>query len=160
MAMPQPSKSALPPAKTASSTKRTKLSAHHREGLTESAEDYLECISNLIGRNGYASVSDLAEELDLIRPSVSSMIKRLANLGYLRREPYRGFVLTAEGEAVAKSIQARHAMLEELFAEMGLDPVKFQGDIEGMEHHISDGAMPKFRKLISHLKKHPVSKGR
>lgn len=139
-----------------SKSKRSKLSAHHREGLTESAEDYLECISNLIGRNGYASVSDVADELDLIRPSVSIMIKRLADLGYLRREPYRGFVLTEEGEAVAVSIQKRHAMLTELFELMGLDPAKFHADIEGIEHHMSDASLPQFKKLIAHLRQHPM----
>ena len=144
------------PIKPASPPRRRKLSAHHREGLTESAEDYLECISNLIGRNGYATVSDVAEALDLIRPSVSIMIKRLADLGYLRREPYRGFVLTEEGEKVAVSIQKRHAMLTELFTLMGLDPTRFHADIEGIEHHMSDASLPKYRKLISHLKKHPL----
>lgn len=136
--------------------KRAKLSSHHRSGLTESAEDYLECISNLIGRNGYASVSDVAEELDLIRPSVSIMIKRLADLGYLKREPYRGFMLTPKGELVANSIQERHAVLTELFRLMGLSPDEFYSDIEGIEHHISDAALPAFRRLAEHLKKCPM----
>jgi DtxR family manganese transport transcriptional regulator len=124
--------------------------------LTESAEDYLECISNLIGRNGYASVSDVADELDLVRPSVSIMIKRLADLGYLRREPYRGFVLTAKGEVVAHSIQERHRVLTDLFRAMGLDPAKFHADIEGIEHHISEAALPVFRRLTAHLVRHPL----
>ena len=138
------------------SPKRTKLSAHHRSGLTESAEDYLESISNLVERNGYASVSDVAEELDVIRPSVSIMIKRLADLGYLRREPYRGFVLTTAGQEVASSVQQRHAVLSELFQQLGLDPEAFHGDIEGLEHHISDAALPKFQQLVAHLKKSPL----
>ena len=148
------------PRKTCSASelpaKRAKLSAHHRGGLTESAEDYLECISNLIGRNGYASVSDVADELDLIRPSVSIMIKRLADLGYLERQPYRGFVLTPKGEEVANSIQERHAVLTELFRLMGLAPEAFHADIEGIEHHISDAALPAFRRLVGHLGKHPM----
>lgn len=137
--------------------KRTKLSAHHRSGLTESAEDYLECIGGLIRRNGYASVSDVAEALDVIRPSVSIMIKRLADLGFLRREPYRGFVLTPRGEEVARSIQERHDILTEVFRSLGLDPAKFHADIEGMEHHMSDAALPRFRKLVRHLQAHPLS---
>lgn len=136
--------------------KRSKLSAHHRSGLTESAEDYLESISNLVERNGYASVSDVADELDVIRPSVSIMIKRLADLGFLKREPYRGFVLTASGQEVASSVQQRHATLTDLFELLGLNPVDFHADIEGLEHHISDEALPRFQALIGHLKKHPL----
>lgn len=147
--MPRPERPKKP-------AKRRKLSSHHREGLTESAEDYLECISNLIEQNGYASVSDVADTLDLIRPSVSIMIKRLADLGYLRREPYRGFILTPEGEAVAASIQERHAVLTDLFRLMGMDPVAFHADIEGIEHHISNAALAKFKKLVRHLEKHPL----
>lgn len=148
-----PRKVAAPPG---TSEKRRKLSAHQRSGLTESVEDYLECISNLIGRNGYASVSDVADSLDLIRPSVSIMIKRLADMGYLRREPYRGFVLTEQGEAVANSIQERHAVLTDLFQLMGMSPDEFYADIEGIEHHISDAALPKFKQLVRHLGKYPL----
>ena len=133
-----------------------KRSAHDRGGLTESAEDYLECIANLVGRNGYASVSDVADELQLVRPSVSLMIKRLADLGLLERKAYRGFVLTAAGQAIAASIQARHAMLEELFAAMGLDPQRFRADIEGIEHHLSEAVFRRFGELAKHLKKHPL----
>lgn len=155
MARPSRTKPARPTSDP--SPRRTKLSAHHRSGLTESAEDYLECISNLIQRNGFASVSDVADTLDLIRPSVSLMIKRLADGGYLKREPYRGFVLTPRGQAIAKAIQQRHALLTELFVQLGLDPKRFQNDIEGLEHHISDATLPHFQKLIRHLKKHPLA---
>lgn len=141
-----------------SAVKRAKLSAHHRSGLTESAEDYLECISNLMRKNGFASVSDVAESLDLIRPSVSLMIKRLATMGYLKREPYRGFVLTPKGEEIAEGIQRRHTLLTELFVQIGLDPAQFQDDIEGLEHHISETALQRFHELVQHLKAHPLSK--
>ena len=137
--------------------KRDKLSAHHRKGLTESAEDYLECISNLVGQNGYASGADVAEALDLMRPSVSLMIKRLARLGYLKRERYRGFVLTPQGQIVAESIKERHAVLAEIFQHLGLDPKKFQADIEGLEHHISEAEFPRFKRLVAHLNKSPLS---
>lgn len=136
-----------------------KRSAHDRGGgLTESAEDYLECIANLVGRNGYASVSDVADELQLVRPSVSLMIKRLADLGLLERTAYRGFVLTGEGQAIAESIQARHAMLEELFTAMGLDPGRFQTDIEGIEHHLSEEVFRRFGDLVRHLRLRPMRK--
>ncbi len=136
--------------------KRVKLSAHHRSGLTESAEDYLECISGLTRKNGYVSVSDVAEALNLIRPSVSLMIKRLADLGCLQREPYRGFVMTEKGRKIAESIETRHLVLTELFMQLGLDPRKHHADIEGMEHHISDPALQKFKSVIQHLKSHPL----
>ena len=143
-----------PKAATPSAT--AKRSAHHRGGLTESAEDYLECISNLLIQRGYVSASDVADALGLIRPSVSLMIKRLAGQGYLERQPYRGFVLTPKGQKVASSIRERHEVLTEIFRSLGLDPESFHPDIEGLEHHISDAAFLRFRQLVAHLQKHPL----
>ena len=91
-----------------------------------------------------------------MRPSVSLMIKRLADLGFLERKPYRGFVLTASGKEVAVSIQRRHALLNELFGLLGLDPQRYRADIEGLEHHISDRVFDGLKVLVKHLHKHPI----
>jgi Mn-dependent DtxR family transcriptional regulator len=132
-----------------------KRSAHDRSGVTESMEDYLECIFDLENTKGYACVSDVAEALRLNRASTSIMVKRLGKLGFLRYEPYRGFALTAEGIRVAEKIRKRHAMLTELFELLGLDPSEHLSDIEGLEHHLSDRAFRRFAELASHLRHHP-----
>ncbi|MES2309504.1 MAG: MarR family transcriptional regulator, partial [Verrucomicrobiota bacterium] len=59
--------------------------------LSEKAEDYLERIQELTDRQGFARVSDLAEELHLGKASVSSMIQRLAKQGLVNNLRYRGF---------------------------------------------------------------------
>ena len=133
-----------------------KRSAHDRAVVTESMEDYLECIFDLESRKGYARVSDVAEALRLNRASTSIMVKRLGKLGFLRYEPYRGFALTPDGCRVAEKIRKRHAMLSELFQRMGLDPREYLSDIEGLEHHLSDRAFRRFAELADHLRTHPL----
>jgi len=133
-----------------------KRSAHDRAGVTESMEDYLECIFDLENTKGYACVSDVAEALGLNRASTSIMVKRLGKLGYLRYEPYRGFALTDEGSRVAEKIRKRHAMLAELFQSMGLNQRDHLYDIEGLEHHLSDRAFRRFAELAVHLRQHPL----
>ena len=133
-----------------------KRSAHDRAGVTESMEDYLECIYDLENSKGYACVSDVAEALRLNRASTSIMVKRLGKLGYLRYEPYRGFALTPDGSRVAEKIRKRHAMLAELFQSMGLNQRDHLSDIEGLEHHLSDRAFRRFAELASHLRRHPL----
>ena len=133
-----------------------KRSAHDRSAVTESMEDYLECISDLENSKGYACVSDVAEALQLNRASTSIMVKRLGRLGYLRHEPYRGFALTPEGSRVADKIRKRHAMLAELFQLLGLNDRDFLPDIEGIEHHLSDRAFRRFAQLAGHLRDHPL----
>jgi Mn-dependent DtxR family transcriptional regulator len=133
-----------------------KRSAHDRAGVTESMEDYLECIFELEHTKGYACVSDVAEALSLNRASTSIMVKRLGKLGFLRYEPYRGFALTPEGSRVAEKIRKRHAMLADLFQLMGLEHRDHLSDIEGLEHHLSERAFRRFAELAAHLRQHPL----
>ena len=149
--MPKTGTKEASPAETA-----RKRSAHDRSAVTESMEDYLECIFDLESSKGFACISDVAEALRLNRASTSIMVKRLGKLGYLRREPYRGFALTPEGSRVAEKIRKRHAMLAELFQLLGLDESQFLPDIEGIEHHLSDRAFRRFAQLAEHLRAHPL----
>jgi uncharacterized membrane protein len=59
-------------------------------GSTESREDYLACIFELIAKKGYARVMDIAASLSVTEPSASAMITRLAKNEYIKREKYRG----------------------------------------------------------------------
>ena len=137
-----------------------KRSAHDRAGVTESMEDYLECIFDLESTKGYACVSDVAEALRLNRASTSIMVKRLGKLGFLRYEPYRGFALTPEGSRVAEKIRKRHAMLTDLFELMGLDQREHLSDIEGIEHHLSERAFRRFAELSAHLRQNPFTRAK
>ena len=151
--MAKPTPKATAPVGHAAPRKR---SAHDRAGITESMEDYLECIFDLENTKGYACVSDVAESLRLNRASTSIMVKRLGKLGFLRYEPYRGFALTPEGSRVAEKIRKRHAMLAELFQLMGLNHRDHLSDIEGIEHHLSERAFHRFAELAAHLRHHPI----
>ena len=61
---------------------------------SQSAEDYLERIHELIEEKGYARVVDIASSLQVKQASVTSMVQKLGELGYLNYEKYRGLVLT------------------------------------------------------------------
>ncbi|HVY69514.1 MAG TPA: MarR family transcriptional regulator, partial [Verrucomicrobiae bacterium] len=74
---------------------------------SESTEDHLERIAELVAHKGYARVTDVAEELGVTPSTVSNMVRRLAARGFLNYEKYRGFSLTDEGRAVAARIKAR-----------------------------------------------------
>ena len=104
---------------------------------SQSAEDYLERIHELIEEKGYARVVDIAGSLDVKRASVTSMVQKLGDLGYLDYVKYRGLVLTEKGRAVATSVQRRHETLARFFSLLGLDAETQQRDIEGIEHHLS-----------------------
>jgi len=103
---------------------------------SQSAEDYLERIQELIEEKGYARVVDIASSLQVKQASVTSMVQKLGELGYLNYEKYRGLMLTEKGKQVATNIQKRHETLSRFFSLFGLDPETQKQDIEGIEHHL------------------------
>src|SRR5260370_36765292 len=86
--------------------KRRKLQA--AQDRSESTEDHLERIQELVDQKGYARVSDIAVSLRLSRSAGSNMVGRLPRRGYGNYERDRGFTLTAEGRAGAHPIKVRH----------------------------------------------------
>ena len=97
-------------------------SARASQARSESTEDHLERIQELVDQKGYARVADIAASLGLSRSAVSNMVRRLAARGFVNYEKYRGLTLTAEGRAVAKHITVRLCTLAELFQLLGLSP--------------------------------------
>ena len=122
---------------------------------SQSAEDYLERIYELINDKGYARVVDIASSLRVKQASVTSMVQKLGELGYLNYEKYRGLVLTEKGRAVASKIQKRHATLSRFFSLFGLSAETQQKDIEGIEHHLSPSTVDVLADLARFFEDHP-----
>src|SRR5712691_9379711 len=104
---------------------------------SQSAEDYLERIHELIEEKGYARVVDIASSLKVKQASVTSMVQKLGEAGYLKYEKYRGLILTDKVLEVARRILNRHETLSRFFSLFDLDPESQRQDIEGIEHHLS-----------------------
>ena len=119
-------------------------------------EDYLERILELINTKGYARVVDIAQSLKISQASVTNMIQRMDTDGLLKYERYRGMVLTASGEALAKNITRRHRILTDFLRLFGLDEELIFHDVEGMEHHISPPTLNAIEALTAQLRKQPA----
>lgn len=122
---------------------------------SQTAEDYLERIHELIQEKGYARVVDIASSLNVKQASVTSMVQKLDELGFLNYVKYRGLVLTDMGRAVAAGIQQRHETLARFFSLLGLDTETQQRDIEGIEHHLSPATVETLADLASYFEKNP-----
>jgi len=123
---------------------------------SQSAEDYLERIDALIQEKGYARAVDIASSLKVKRASVTSMVQRLAEAGYVNYEKYRGLMLTDKGRAVASRIKQRHATLSRFFSLFGLDEQTQQQDIEGIEHHLSAETVEILARLAKFFEENPA----
>ncbi len=122
---------------------------------SQSAEDYLERIHELIEEKGYARVVDIASTLQVKQASVTSMVQKLGELGYLNYEKYRGLVLTDKGREVACNVQKRHETLSRFFSLFGLDAETQARDIEGIEHHLSPATVEMLSDLAQFFERNP-----
>lgn len=122
---------------------------------SQSAEDYLERIHQLIEEKGYARVVDIALSLRVKQASVTGMVQKLGEMGYLNYEKYRGLILTEKGRTVACAIQRRHETLSRFFSLFGLDAETQKADIEGIEHHLSPATVEVLSDLAQFFEKNP-----
>jgi Mn-dependent DtxR family transcriptional regulator len=122
---------------------------------SDSTEDHLERIAELVDQKGYARVTDVAESLGLTTSTVSNMVRRLAARGFLNYEKYRGFSLTAQGRSVASRIKERHDLLSELLGLIGLPPEMVEREVEDIEHHLRPQTLEILGRLVNYWKTHP-----
>ena len=123
---------------------------------SQSAEDYLERILELVQETGQARVGDIANSLNVRQASVTNMVKKLCDLGYVDHEKYkRGLVLTKKGREVALKIQRRHETLSSFFSILELDEETQKLDIEGIEHHLSKGTVKALDDLVMFFERYP-----
>lgn len=107
--------------------------------LTISGEDYLKAIYHLSEAGAPATTTGIAEALELTAPSVSGMVKRLADAGLLEHLPYKGVTLTDAGRQAALQMLRRHRLIEAYlvrFLGYGWDTV--HDEAERLEHAVSD----------------------
>lgn len=122
---------------------------------SSAVEDYLERIQELIETKGYARAVDIAGSLGISQASVTNMVKRLDAEGFVRHEKYRGLILTAEGEAIAKAIGRRHRILSDFLRLLGVASTEVERDVEGMEHHLGTSSLEAIEALCRELTMNP-----
>ena len=124
-----------------------------KDERTDRMEDYLEVIYELVEEKGYATTVDISIYLNVSSPSVTKMVQRLDESGYLNYEKYRGIKLTDEGIRVARNIRNRHGLLAEFFKIIGVDEEIANNDAEGIEHHLHPQTIKKLEEFVRDLKK-------
>lgn len=134
------------------------IKAAHQSERTRSStrmEDYLEIISELVELKGYATTLDISRYMNVSAPSVTKMLQRLDEGGYLEYEKYQGINLTKKGAEVADGIRQKHGILLEFFEILGIGYDTANQDTEGIEHHLNPKTIKQLRKFITYLKANP-----
>lgn len=116
---------------------------------TETAEDYVEGISDIIHRHGECRVKDLARRMGVSHATVVRTIARLAKAGLAMSEPYRPIRLTAKGEQIAAQSRRRHEIVLSFLLALGVQSVEAARDAEGIEHHVSPNTLERMKAFIT-----------
>jgi DtxR family Mn-dependent transcriptional regulator len=105
---------------------------------SRAVQDYLKAIHNLGGVDQVVSPQALADRLQVRAPSVTGMLKRLADAGWIDYASGAGARLTPSGVAEARRVIRRHRLVELFLTRvLGLDWSEVDAEAEALEHAIS-----------------------
>lgn len=105
----------------------------------EQLEMYLETIYDLVGKDGTAKTTAIANKLNVSPASVTEYIRSLGAKDYVKYEPYVGARLTPQGMEIVTRLKRRHRLLEVFLADiLRIDPAKVHNEACRIEHYVSD----------------------
>lgn len=123
---------------------------------SEQVENYLKQIYKLQELEGRVSTSLLSEKLQISAPSVSEMIRKLAEEGSVTYTPYKGVALTKEGRRKALRIIRRHRLWELFLAEVLKYPWdEIDEEAERLEHMMSEKLEQRIDEILGYPSKDP-----
>lgn len=135
---------------------KTRSSNPHRrirnDHSTETAEDYVEAVDDIIQARGLCRIADLAKKFAVSHVTVHRIVARLQNEGYLTTQPYRPVELTSKGKKLANESRHRHEIVLSFLLAIGVDEKTAVLDAEGIEHHVSPATLEKFSQAIERLR--------
>ena len=119
-------------------------------------EDYLKTIFHLSREGATAGTSAVADRLGVTAGSVTGMLKRLAEHGFIEHVPYYGARLTDAGEARALEIIRRHRILELFLVEvLGYPWDEVHDEAERLEHTASSRLIDRMSEVLGRPESDP-----
>lgn len=121
------------------------------EKISENIEEYLEVLYRNGSNKEQVSTTTLSKDLGIAPGSVTQMLKKLENLGYIVYTPYRGATLTDEGMKIAQKITRKHRILEKFLLDvLKVKEENIHDQACEMEHTLSDEAERALCTMLHH----------
>lgn len=107
--------------------------------MSKSTEEYLEALYTLTQDRAAATTSDISKRLNIAPASVTEMLKKLADKGYVKYSPYQGVTLTPGGYEIAEKMTRKHRLLERFLHDtLKIGNNRVHQEACAMEHGLSD----------------------
>jgi DtxR family manganese transport transcriptional regulator len=133
----------------ASNTNRSRpFDRTRHDHASETAEDYVEAIAEMIAQKDVCRGADLAKLFGVSHVTVTKTINRLRRESLVDAEPYRPIRLTSKGKRLAKAARRRHEIVLSFLKSLGVSEAVATTDSEGIEHHVSDETLKAFQRFV------------
>ena len=113
--------------------------------LRSSGEDYLKTIFILQKNKGVVRSVDVAEQMEVSKPSVSHAVKLLCEGGFLEMHEDYSLHLTKLGREVGERLYERHQYFANRLVDAGVDPDTAKDEACRIEHMISHESFNKIK---------------
>ena len=119
--------------------------------ISENIEEYLEVLYRNGSNGEQVSTTQLSKDLNIAPGSVTKMLKKLEDLGYISYTPYKGATLTDEGMKIAQKITRKHRILEKFLLDiLKVKEENIHDQACEMEHTLSDEAERALCTMLQH----------
>ena len=119
--------------------------------ISDNIEEYLEVLYRNGSNKEQVSTTQLSKDLGIAPGSVTQMLKKLEDLGYILYTPYKGATLTDEGLRIAQKITRKHRILEKFLSDiLKVKEENVHNQACEMEHSLSDEAERALCTMLHH----------
>jgi DtxR family transcriptional regulator, Mn-dependent transcriptional regulator len=123
---------------------------------SQSKEDYLKYIYHINEEGKKANTGNLAAALSVSPASVSEMVSKLSDEGWIENTPYHGFKLTKEGEKISINLVRKHRLLEVFLQQhLNYEWDEVHAEAERFEHVCSEMFINKLEEYLGYPKFDP-----
>ncbi len=129
--------------------------------MDASKEDYLRVMCELCEESGVECIRsiDIANRLKISKPSVSTMVKKLARKGLVRSERYSKIYLTHTGLKEGRRVLRNHRVIEVfLRAVLDYDISEVHEEAHRLEHAFSEESINRLEDFLRNSKESPYGK--
>ncbi len=119
-----------------------------RDHSTETAEDYVEAVFEILEQREVCRLVDLANYFAVSHVTANRIVARLQKEGLLLTRPYQPIELTQPGRLLAMRCRERHEIVFQFLLSLGVDETTAAIDAEGIEHHVSRETLERFKANI------------
>lgn len=113
--------------------------------IHESGENYLEAILMIGERQGNVRSIDVVNQLGFSKPTVSVMVHKLEDSGYIKITQEGYLKLTDTGMEIARKIYERHTLLTSILVSLGVPEGIASEDACKLEHDLSELSFEKLK---------------